>query len=738
MPTDQLTTLNQAMQQAIAHHQAGQLQEAAELYRAILQVRPNHPDVNHNLAVLLVKGQLPAQALPYFNAALQADPARNQYWLSYVDALILTGNADAAQQVLELAQKQKSRGSVVKELVGRLEACMVDLINQDKIDEALSLARKMTLCCPKNGFCWNVLGGLLGKTGHSKEALQPMLKAAELLPMDAEVRANLGNVLKALGRLKEAETSYRRALQIEPDFAGAHDSLGVVLQDLGRLREAEASCQRATLINADYAEAYNNLGNIVKDRGRINESETLYRRALQVNPGYAEAYNNLGNILQDLLRPNEVEACYRRALQVNPNYVTAHSNLLFALSYMHQNSMQYLEEARRFGSLVAANATAPFRSWHCAGQSSRLRVGFLSGDLRQHPVCYFLQSLLEHIDPTRLELFAYPTQLREDEFTARIKPYFAAWKPLPGRNDEADARMIHADKIDVLIDLSGHTSYNRLPLFAWKPAPVQVSWLGYFASTGVSEIDYLIADPWTLPESLEVDFTEKILRLPETRLCFTAPGEDVSVSALPALSNGYITYACFNNLLKINDAVVALWARILTAQPDSRLFLKTKQLKDAAVRQHVIVRFLAHGIGADRLILEGPVPRIDYFRAYHRVDITLDPFPYTGGTTSAESLWMGVPVLTLTGGSFLSRQGVGLLMNAGLPEWIAADVDDYVAKALSHASDVARLALLRKGLRQQVLRSPLFDAKHFARHFEVALHRIAKEKTTAAERQSSD
>jgi len=286
----------------------------------------------------------------------------------------------------------------------------------------------------------------------------------------------------------------------------------------------------------------------------------------------------------------------------------------------------------------------------------------------------------------------------------------------------------------VLIDLSGHTAYNRLPLFAWKPAPIQVSWLGYFASTGVNEIDYLIADPWTLPESEGVYFTEKILRLPETRLCFSVPNVDVSVSPLPALSNGRITFACFNNLVKINDAVVGVWARILNALPDSRLFLKTKQLKDFFVRQNVIARFAAHGVGADRLILEGPVLRAEYFRAYHRADITLDPFPYTGGTTSAESLWMGVPVLTLAGASFLSRQGVGLLMNAGLPEWIAADADDYVVRALSHAGEVSSLAMLRGQLRQQVLASPLFDAKRFARHFEDALFSICQiQKPTAAE-----
>jgi protein O-GlcNAc transferase len=250
---------------------------------------------------------------------------------------------------------------------------------------------------------------------------------------------------------------------------------------------------------------------------------------------------------------------------------------------------------------------------------------------------------------------------------------------------------------------------------------VQVSWLGYFATTGVKAIDYLIADPWTLPEADEAHFTEKIWRLPETRLCFTPPDVDVQVAPLPALTDGCITFGCFNNLTKMNDAVVALWARVLQAVPGSRLFLKTKQLGEAAVRQSVFTRFAAHGIAADQLILEGSASRSAYLSAYHRVDIALDPFPFPGGTVTAEGLWMGVPVLTLAGGRFLSRQGVGLLMNAGLPQWVVADADAYVGSAASHAGDPQRLAMLRNGLRQQVLESPLFDSPRFARHFEGAL-----------------
>lgn len=288
-------------------------------------------------------------------------------------------------------------------------------------------------------------------------------------------------------------------------------------------------------------------------------------------------------------------------------------------------------------------------------------------------------------------------------------------------SDEALARQIHDDGIDILLDLSGHTANNRLPVFAWKPAPIQAAWLGYFATTGVETIDYLIADPWTLPETEEICFTEKIWRLPETRLCFTPPNVDVPVAPLPALASGHITFGSFNNLAKMNDEVVALWARVLSSVPGSRIFLMAKQLDETAVRQSVIARFATHNINTARLILEVPVPRAEYLAAYHHVDIALDPFPFTGGTTSAEALWMGVPVLTLAGERFLSCQGIGLLMNGGLPEWIAADADDYVVRAVSHAGDLQRLATLRNGLRQQVLASPIFDAPRFARHFEAAL-----------------
>lgn len=488
-----------------------------------------------------------------------------------------------------------------------------------------------------------------------------------------------------------------------------------------KLEEAAACYRRAIELNLQFAEAYSNLGMVLEAQGNLQEAEASIRQAIQIMPSLVEAHNNLGGILDVQGRLDEAEACYRRAIGIKPDYFEARGNLLFSLNYTSKSALVCMEEARHYGQVVSEAVKEKLSFWQCAYRPERLRVGFVSGDLRNHPVGHFLEGVLANVDPATLELFAYPTSQETDELTERIQPYFAAWKPLYSLNDEAAANMIHADGIHVLMDLSGHTAHTRLPVFAWKPAPIQVSWLGYFATTGVAEMDYFIADPYTLPESEEINFTEKIWRLPRTRLCFTAPPVEVPVSDLPALTNGYVTFACFNNLSKMNDVVVELWARVLAAVPGSRLFLKNAQLKGLWVQESVRKRFAVHGVGSERLIMEGFSPRADYLAAYNRVDIALDPFPFTGGTTSAESLWMGVPVLTLGGERFVSRQGVGLLMNAGLNEWISADEDDYVARAVLHASDLASLAKLRSGLRRQVLSSPIFDASRFAHDFASAL-----------------
>jgi predicted O-linked N-acetylglucosamine transferase (SPINDLY family) len=534
-----------------------------------------------------------------------------------------------------------------------------------------------------------------------------------------------GNALEDAGQMTEAMQHYEAAIRLAPNLARAHLNRGNVLLSMGNAEGALAACATALVCDPGYASAQFNMGNAYLRQGRREAALTAYNKAIALKPDFVDAEVARGNVLDDLGQLDDAEESYRRALKLNPEYVEAYSNLLFSHNYRaNLSAPTLLSEAQRYGEVVARRARRCL-DWRNIPDTSRcLRVGFVSGDLRLHPVGHFLEgvlaALVQHA-AGRLAVFGYSSYFGSDEVTERIRAHCHGWHLVAGLSDEHLVQCIRDDGIDLLIDLSGHTAYNRLPVFAWKPAPIQVSWLGYFATTGVAEIDYLIADPWTLPASEEVSFTEKIWRLPETRFCFTPPDVSLEVTPLPAVNNGYVVFACFNNLSKMNDAVLALWARILKAVPGSRMFLKALQLSEASVQQSVVERFAVYGIGMERLILEGFSSRTDYLATYQRVDIGLDPFPYTGGTTTVEALWMGVPVLTLSGKSFLSRQGVGLLMNAGLPEWIAEDADDYVARAVSYAGDLQRLAALRGGLRQQVLASPIFDATRFAQNLEVAL-----------------
>ena len=595
-------------------------------------------------------------------------------------------------------------------------------MNFGRMDEAETSLRSALEINPHYADAYYNLGITLQQLNRPGEAEACYRQALQINPDYAEAHYNLGNTLKDLNRPGEAEICYRQALQINPDYAEAHYNLGITLEDLERQDEAEACYRRALQIKPDYADAHNNLGTLLKNKGQLDEAEACFRRTLEIKPDYAKAYTNLGNCKLDLGQLDEAEAYYRKALEIEPNYFLAHSNLLFSLNYASSKSPEdCFSEAIRYGQNIKSQVTSPFTEWSCAKHPERLRVGFVSGDFNNHPVGYFLENLLQQLDTTAIDLIAYPTSTKTDELTTRIKPFFSAWKTLFGLKDEAAAHLIHNDSVHILIDLSGHSSHNRLPVFAWKPAPVQVSWLGYFATTGVAEIDYLIADPWTLPESEEAYFTEKIWRLPETRLCFTPPDIDLEVSALPALTNGYITFGCFNNLTKMNEDVVALWSKLLLSVPDSRLFLKSKQLNEAAARQHTIERFAEHGIEADRLILEGSESQRKISGRLPAGRYCPGPIPFSWWHDERRRAVDGCASVDLGGERFLSRQGVGILMNAGLPDWVARDKEDYVTRAISHAADLQRLSRLRNGLRQQVLASPLMDAKRFASHFKDAL-----------------
>lgn len=558
-------------------------------------------------------------------------------------------------------------------------------------------------------------------------------RAVQLSPLDARGHNQIGIADVRRGNLEHALVSFRRAIELDPGLADAYSNLAEGLRAKGDAPHAVQAAERAVDLQPASGAAHNNLGTALVSLGRDALALQSFRRAVELEPESAVFH---GNCAGSLLRQGQLEeavAGFRRAVQLDPGFLHAHSNLLFALAFHPECSpKQYLEEARRYGLKVSelAKPEVPARNPDTAS-ARPLRVGCVSGDLRAHPVGFFLESTVAHLDRSGIELVAYSTRPRQDALTERIRPAFSAWRSLWGVPDQAAAQMIRDDAIDILLDLSGHSEGNRLPLFAWRAAPVQASWLGYFASTGVAEIDYLLADPVSVPAGLESQFTESLWYLPHTRFCFTAPEPHAQLQPGPApvQRKGSVTFGTFQSPAKIDIPVLQAWSRILARLPGSRLRIQTnlQGLEPGWLQS----RLASCGIDLGRVVLAPAVPRHDYLLAHREVDILLDTFPYTGGTTTCEALWMGVPTVTLAGKTMLERQGASLMTCAGLADWVAADVDGYVELAVAKAIDLAGLASTRENLRAQALASPLFDAKLFARDLEAAMRGMWNAKAAA-------
>lgn len=727
--------------------------DAAESYAAALTIKPDSAGAHFNLGnARRALGQKEAQIIAYRRAiALKPDFVDAHIALSL--ALEERGDRDGAEAHLrqallaeptapgalfnlgsllaECGRHDEATGCLQQAITARpdyVEAHIllsaIATINGDDPAAAAHLTQVQALGVPP-AEAGNNLGTRLKKLGHPELAVACYQQTLQEYPDNAALLNNLGIALKGQGQLEEAQDCFLRSLALDPEFSPAYLNLGVLHFMFEDYQQAIENCRKALTLTPSLYDAANNLGAAYQRLGMFSQARDNFQRAIDIDPSHADAYNNLGNVLSDLGIHGQASANYRKALELKPDYFVAFSNLLFTQNYSVDGSPQQLyEEALEFGRRVRQRTT-PFISWLSPGRGSQtLRVGFVSGDLAQHPVGFFLESILDAMAKRtqgRFEFFCYHNNWRVDPLTERLKAHCQHWETIYSWSDKQVAERIHADGVDILIDLSGHTGKNRLPVFAWKPAPLQISWLGYFATTGVAEIDCLIADPWTLPVDEERFFSEQIIRLPHTRLCFTEPRETTVIAPLPALRNGFITFGSQNNLSKLTDKVVAIWSKILLAIPDSRMLIKARQLEEASVRKDLLARFTRLGVAAERFIMEPPSDRRGYFATYNRIDIALDPFPYPGGTTTVEALWMGVPVLTLAGKRFLGRQGVGLLQNAGLPEWIANSSDEYLNLAISHASDWGRLARLRKSLRESLLTSPIFDAADFAYHFEKLL-----------------
>ena len=541
----------------------------------------------------------------------------------------------------------------------------------------------------------------------------------------AEAHFHRGEALHARGRLAEAAASYRQCLALAPNFAPAHNNLAMALHALGRPEEALAGAGRALAIDPSFALAHSMRGIALQTLGRTEEAVASFRQALALQPSLAAARNNLGTALMAQGLAAEAAAEYRRALDLQTGYLLARSNLLMALQYDPEISPDALFEEHKIYGKMAGSAAARHENARDPGR--RLRLGYVSPDLRRHPVGYFLAPVLAHHDRANFDVACYYGFGQEDDVTQALKRDAGTWRSTLGLGDKALAARIREDGIDILVDLAGHTANNRLPVFALRPAPVQTSWAGYVGTTGLETMDYLVTDRWESPPGGESYAVEKLARLPDGYVCYAPPDYAPAVGPLPAGETGAITFGCFNNLAKINARVIALWAEVLRALPEARLVLKNKELREGSARRRLHEAFAAKGVNGKRVVLEGPSPHRELLARYNGIDIALDPFPYSGGLTTLEALWMGVPVVTRGGATFAARHSLSHLNAAGLGTLVAADEGGYVAGALALARDRERLGALRRGMRARLKDSPVTQAERFTRNLETAFRAMWKD-----------
>ncbi len=734
---------------AISDHRAGRLAEAEANYRQALAITPDYAEVMFNFALVLrQQGKFGEAANAYRNTIeLKPDYAEAHYNLG--NLLLQQGQCDAAEDCyrkairsapghanaycnLGLALKAQGKFEDAVAALKRAIALRPDdvtgygnladaQIALRRLDEAIATYRQLVRIDPRHAGAYSNLGAALARAGLLDEAIVACRHAIEISPNHAEAHYNLGNALNHQAKLEEAAAAYCRAIELKPDLHEAHVNLGNALCALGRLDDAAAAYRRAAAIDPPQAEAHYNLGNALKDQGRLEEAVAAYRNAIAIEPGHGGAHGNLAIALTAQGKLDDALAEYRRALECEPHDAAIHSNYLLCLHYGEQQSAEaiqaaHLEWQKRHGR------PPQVVSYHADDRTPhrRLRIGYVSPDLRAHSVAYFLEPLLRHHDRQTAEIFCYAEVLKPDATSARLRSFADHWVSTVGMSDAAMERQIRADRIDILVDLAGHTAWNRLTVFARKPAPLQVSWLGYPDTTGLPAIDYRLVDAVTDPVGQGDAFsTEALFRLQGGFLCYGGAPDAPEPAVPPSQASGGVTFGSFNNLAKLSPATLQVWQKLLALLPQSRLLLKARPFADAATRAYFLSNLAKRGVAQSRVELISWVPdSAVHLALYDRIDIALDPFPYNGTTTTCEALWMGVPVVTLRGDRHSARVGASLLAQAGLNDWIADGVDDYVKIAVTLAENPARLRELRHSLRPRLASSSLCDGAAFARKIE--------------------
>ena len=565
------------------------------------------------------------------------------------------------------------------------------------------------------------------KNNELTQARELFSKVVRKDPQDIEAWLALAGINWMRRAYEDAETCCRRAIRINPQLPGAYLNLGSALAAQGKHAGAADSYRRMIAVQPDAIIAYQCLGNTLRKMNAHADAVETFRRALELQPQHAGIYYDLGNTFKARGEMPEAIDCFRQALRGQPGYLSAHSNLIACMLYDENADPQRLfEEQLRWGRSVEGNAPQGQRPANEPDPGRKLRVGYCSPDFRNHSVAFFFEPLLENHDRNRIEVICYAEVDQPDATTQRLQSLAGQWRNTCGMSNEDLYAMIRADRIDILVDLAGLTQGNRLEVFARRPVPVQVNYLGYASGTGLAAMNYRLTDQWADPVgSTDRYHTETLVRLPNGFLCYRPPADAPAVTPLPAERAGHITFGSFNNLAKVTPEVVSLWAAVLKAVPGSCLICKAQRLEDASIRQRYAELFTAQGIASERIELVGRLASsVEHLALYGRVDIGLDTFPYNGTTTTCEALWMGVPVVVLEGDRHLARVGLSILHQPGLDRCIARDRQDFVSIATELAGNPDDLADLRTGLRSRMAASPLCDATAFTRAVEAAYRQM--------------
>ena len=588
---------------------------------------------------------------------------------------------------------------------------------------AVEMLKKAITAAPRPEYLVNLSQAYRG-LGDLKSCLETCRRAVQLGPAIPEAWNNLGTVLKDTNQTQEAMAAYQKALALRPNYAVTHSNVGNLLTQLGDAKGAEESLRRAIAIDPNYAEAYTNLAHLITRQGRLEEAVNLCRRAIQLKPSLGAAYTNLGTALHAQGLMDEGNEAYRVGAKMDPNNGPLHENLLGCYNHTtrwppEEALAAHVAWAKRFAETNAPIPPHP----NDKSPDRKLRIGYVSPDLRRHSVTYFLLPILEQRDRSAFDVIAYSNTEQPDEITERLRGLCDGWHDIRGLSDDQVAALIREDRIDILIDLAGHTKGNRLPVFGRKPAPVQMTYLGYAGTTGLSTVDYRITDDLSDPPgATDSYYTEKLIRLSSPFLCYRPPEEAPEVVDPPALKQGFIRFGSFNNSVKIGTETSVLWSKVLRAAPTSRLILKAKALGDAGARRRIFDGFARQGVAPERLeLIESGQTLRDHLDAYKVIDVALDTYPYNGTTTTCEALWMGVPVVSRVGQTHVARVGLSLLTTVELGELATESDDAFVSTALALSADLNRLVALRRTLRERMRQSALCEAEGFTRRFEAAL-----------------